>query len=93
MTEMPIPKAKVEVLIPEIKNNRGRNNTDSRCPHPSSAIFKNVRLRNFAILDKSLAGNGFFGVNFHKKINFFWIALIFFLKLSAGWRVVHAIDL
>jgi hypothetical protein len=50
-------------------------------------------LKNFAILAKSLAGNGFFLVNFHKKINFFWIALIFFLKISAGWRVVYVINM
>jgi hypothetical protein len=93
MTEMPIPRTNLEVLMPAMKNSRGRNNTDSRHSHFLSAIFKNVCLRNFAILNKSLTRNGIFFVNFHKKINFFWIALIFSLKIFAGWRVIYAIDL
>jgi hypothetical protein len=93
MTGILIPKEKLEVLMPAMKNRSGRNNTDSRYSYFLSAIFENVCSKNFAILDKSLAGNGGFFVNFHKKINFFWIALIFSLKLSAGWRVVYAIDL
>lgn len=79
--------------MPAMKNSRGRNSTDSRCSYFPSTIFENVCSKNFAILDKSLAGNGGFFVNFHKKINFFWIALIFSLKISAGWRVVYAIGL
>jgi hypothetical protein len=93
MAEMLIPKANLGVLMPAMKNSRGRNNTDSRCSYFSFAIFENVFLENFTTLHKSLAGNGVFFMNFYKKINFFWIALIFSLKLSAGCRVVYAIDL
>jgi hypothetical protein len=93
MIEMPIPRTSLGVLMPAMKNSSGRNNTDSRCSYFLSTVFENVCLENFVSLDKSLMGNGIFFVNFHKKINFFWIALIFSLKLSAGWRVVYAINL
>jgi hypothetical protein len=93
MAEMPITRANLEVLMPAMKNSKGRNNTDSRCSYFPFAVFKYVCLEDFTTLSESLAGNGIFFVNFYKKINFFWIALIFSLKLSAGWRVVYAIDL